>query len=178
MREDYDIHALNPRKNPYAIKQSKQEPINMHQKPTDELDKQLENTKPEQLAGYYKENDKYMPDDEKGFYYYMKDVIESKNILLKDIYLQAGVSEKYGSKILFGEKHTKNRDLIIRLCIAGHFSLNEINRALKIYEMSPLYSKDRRDAAIIVAVNNRKYDMDEIDDILQQQGLDKLSKDE
>ena len=45
----------------------------MKQKPTDELDKQLENTKPEQLAGYYKENDKYMPDDEKCFYYYKMD---------------------------------------------------------------------------------------------------------
>lgn len=150
----------------------------MQEKPTYELDKELENTKPEQLAGYYKENGKYMPDDKKGFYYYMKDVIESKNILLKDIYHRADVTETYGSKILSGEKHTKNRDLILRLCIAGHFSLNEINRALKIYGMSPLYSKDKRDAAIIVAVNNRKYDMDEIDDILQQQGLDKLSKDE
>ncbi len=150
----------------------------MHEKPTYELDKELENTKPEQLAGYYKENGKYMPDDKKGFYYYMKDVIESKNILLKDIYHRADVTETYGSKILSGEKHTKSRDLILRLCIAGHFSLNEINRALKIYGMSPLYSKDKRDAAIIVAVNNRKYDMDEIDDILQQQGLDKLSKDE
>ncbi len=147
-------------------------------KPTDELDKQLENTKPEQLAGYYKENDKFMPDDKKGFYFFMKDVIESKNILLKDIYLQAGVSEKYGSKILSGEKHTKNRDLILRFCIGGHFSLNEINRALKIYGMSPLYSKDRRDAAIIVAVNNRRYDMDEIDDILEALGFMKLSKDE
>ena len=146
------------------------------EKSTDELDKQLENTKPGQLAGYYRENGKYMPDEKKGFYYYMKDVIESKNILLKEIYLQIDESESYGSKILSGEKHTKDRDLIIRFCIAGHFSLNEINRALKIYGMTPLYSKDKRDAAIIVAVNNRKYDMDEIDDILEAQGLKKLSK--
>ena len=116
-----------------------------------------------------------MPDEKRGFYYYMKDVIESKNILLKDVYSRAGISETYGSKLLSGEKHTKNRDVIIRLCIGGHFSLNEINRALKIYEMSPLYAKDKRDAAIIVAVNNRKYDLADVDDILESQGLEKLS---
>lgn len=150
------------------------------EKPTDELDKQLENTKPEQLAGYYKENDKYVSDgeDKKRFYYYMKDVIESKNKLLKDIYKDSGVSEKYGSKILYGDGHTKNRDLILRLCIAGHFSLNEINRALKIYGMSPLYAKEKRDAAIIVAVNNRKYDLNDIDDILEAQGHKRLSWEE
>ena len=149
----------------------------MNEKSTDELDKQLEQTKPEQLAGYFKENNKYMPDEKKGFYYYMKDVIDSKNKRMKDIYRDSGTPEKFGSQILSGEKHTTDRDLIIRLCIAGHFSLNEINRALKIYEMSPLYSKDRRDAAIIVAVNNRKYDLADIDDILTSQGFKKLSKD-
>ena len=49
------------------------------------------------------------------------------------------------------EKHTKNRDLILRFCIVAHFQLNEINTALKLYEMKPLYAKDKRDACIIVA---------------------------
>ena len=74
------------------------------------------------------------------------------------------------------EKHTKNRDLIIKFCIAGRFGLNEINTALKLYGMHPLYAKDKRDACIIVAVNNKKYDLFEIDDILEKQGLNKLSK--
>ena len=147
-------------------------------KPTNELDKQLEQMKPEELAGYFKDNDKYMPDKEKGFSFYMKDVFQSKNILLKDVYSRADVSENYGRKILSGEKHTKNRDLIIRFCVAGHFSLGEINRALKMYEMSPLYAKDRRDAVLIVAVNNRKYDLTDIDDMLTDQGLEKLSVEE
>ena len=76
------------------------------------------------------------------------------------------------------EKHTKNRDLIIRFCIAGHFSLNETNRALKLYGMNPLYAKDKRDVCIIVAINNRKYNFIEIDDILMEQGLSKLSVEE
>ena len=76
------------------------------------------------------------------------------------------------------EKHTKNRDLIIRFCVAGHFMVNEINRALKLYGMNSLYAKNKRDACIIVAINNRKYNLFEIDDLLEQQGLKKLSKDE
>ena len=58
----------------------------------------------------------------------------------------------------------------------AHFQLNEINTALKLYEMKPLYAKDKRDACIIVAVNHRKYDLGDIDEMLENQGLMKLSK--
>lgn len=147
----------------------------MQEKSTSEVEKLLENVKPDQIDGFYKENSKYMADDKKAFYYYMKDVAESKNILLKDIYSFAGVSDSYGEKIIRMEKHTKNRDLIIRLCIAGRFTLIEINRALKLYGMSPLYVKDKRDACLTVAINNRIYDLGCLDDMLESQGLMRLS---
>ena len=150
----------------------------MQEKPTNEMEEMLGNLKPNELSGFYKENSKYMADDKKAFYYYFKDVIEAKNIFLKDIYSFAGVTESWGGKIITMEKHTKNRDLIIRLCIAGHFSLEEINRALKLYGMTPLYAKDKRDAGLIVAINNRIYDLSEIDDLLETQGFYKLSSDE
>ncbi len=150
----------------------------MQNKPTDELNALLENVKPDQIDGYFKDNRAYMADGKKAFYYYMKDVIEEKNILLKDVYSFAGVSEKYGSQIIEMEKHTKNRDLIIRFCVAGHFNWDETNRALKLYGMTELYAKDSRDACIIVAINNRIYDLASIDDMLTERGLKKLSKDE
>lgn len=144
-------------------------------KKTNELDTILSQMKADELDEYYKDNSKELLDSKKAFYYYMKDVIESKNIFLKDIYSYAGVTESWGSKIITMEKHTKNRDLIIRLCIAGHFTLDEINRALKLYGMSPLYSRNKRDVCLIVAINNRKYNLLEIDDILEGQGFLKLS---
>ncbi|MCF2655993.1 hypothetical protein [Lacrimispora saccharolytica] len=150
----------------------------MQEKPTNELEEMLGNMKPGDLSGFYKENSKYLADDKKAFYYYFKDVIEAKNIFLKDVYSFAGVTESWGGKIISMEKHTKNRDLILRLCIAGHFSLEEINRALKLYGMNPLYAKDKRDASIIVAINNRIYDLFQIDEILIGQGFSKLSADE
>lgn len=102
-------------------------------------------------------------------------MIEAKNIFLKDVYSFAGVSESWGSKIVTMERHTRNRDLIIRLCLAGRFNLDEINRALKLYGMTPLYSKNRRDAVIIVAINNRIYSLAEIDDLMINKGFDILS---
>lgn len=145
------------------------------EKSTYEVEELLSNMKPAELGSFYKENRSSMVDDKKAFYYYTKDIAESKNIMFKEMYLFAGVSESYGEKIIRMEKHTKNRDLIIRLCIAGHFSLVEINKALKLYGMNPLYSKDKRDACLIVAVNNRIYDLYEIDNILEKQGLQILT---
>ena len=75
------------------------------------------------------------------------------------------------------EKHTKDRDLIIRLCLAGHFNWDETNRALKLYGMSELYAKDPRDACIIVAINNRIFDQYEVDDLLEKQGMKKITTD-
>lgn len=147
----------------------------IQEKSTDEVEKLLESMKPGQLDEFYRENNKNMTDSGKAFYYYMKDIVESRNILFKNIYLLAGVSESYGEKIIRMEKHTTNRDLIIRLCIAGHFSLAEVNKALKLYGMNSLYAKDKRDACLIVAIHNRIYDMYEIDDMLEQQGLSPIS---
>ncbi len=147
----------------------------MFEKPTDELNSLLENTQPGQLGDYLKENSKNLADEKKGFYYYFKDALCEKNIKLKDVYSFAGVSESYGSQIIRMEKHAKNRDLIIRLCMAGHFSWDETNRALKLYGMNELYARDPRDACIIVAVNNRIFDLAEVDDMLEKQGLKKLT---
>ena len=150
----------------------------MLNKPTDELNELLENAKPGELGEYIKENRRYLADDKKGFYYYFKDVLDLKNIKLKDVYSFAGVSESYGGQIIREEKPTKDRDLIIRLCVAGHFNLDEIIRSLKLYNMRELYSKDPRDACLIVAINNRIYDLGEIDVILTSNNFPKLTKDE
>lgn len=149
----------------------------MQEKSTGEVEELLKEMKPGQLDVFYKENNRHMVDEKKAFYYYVKDVVESKNIRLKDMYSFAGVSESYGEKIVRMERHTKNRDLIIRLCIAGRFSLDEVGKALKLYGMNPLYGKDKRDACLIVAINNRIYNLADIDDLLEKQGLKKLSVD-
>lgn len=157
----------------------------MNHKPTNELDKLLENIKPEQLDNYYAENKQYMSNSDKAFSFYMKDTIASKGLTcgggkmkLRDIYSFAGVSESYGEKILNMEKHTKDRDLILRFCVVARFSVEETNRALKLYGMKPLYAKEKRDACIIVAINNRKYDLIAMDELLKKQGFEGISSKE
>ena len=150
----------------------------LEQKPTTELDNLLNKASPDQLESYLSGNKEYLADEEKAFYYYMKDVLDEKNRKLRDLYIAAGVTDSYGGKIIRQESHTKNRDMILRLCLAGHFSLLETNRALKLYGMSELYAKDPRDACLIVAVNNRIYDRYDVDELLMQHGFSKLSKEE
>ena len=138
---------------------------------TNELNDILEKTHPEQLDTYFKENRAYLADEKKGFYYYMKDVLAEKKIKLKDVYSFAGVSESYGSKVMSMEKRTRDRDLIITFCAAGRFTLQETNRALKLYGMSELYAKEPRDACLIVAFNNRIYQLCDIDARLAANGF-------
>ena len=149
----------------------------MEQKPTNELNKLLENMKPDEIDEYIKNNRKYLADG-KAFYYYVKDVLDKKNIKLKDVYIQAGVSESYGGQVIRLEKHVKNRGMILRLCIAGHFNWDEMNRALKLYGMNELYAKDPRDALLILEINNRVFDIDKINEDLIEHGFGTLSKDE
>ena len=148
----------------------------MGDKSTDELNKLLENVKPKDIDKYLKDNKEEIKDSDKAFYYFFKDSLDEKRISLKELYISAGVSESWGGKIIRMERHTTDRDVIIRLCLAGHFNLTETNRALKLYEMSPLYARNTRDACIIVAINNRIYDISKVDDILAEKQEDILSK--
>ena len=105
----------------------------------------------------------------------MKQTIQSKGIKLKEVYAFAGFSESYGSQLLYEDKHTSDRDMILRLCIAGHFTWDETNRVLKLYGFTELYAKDPRDACLIVQINNRIYDIHRINEELQKRDLELLS---
>ncbi|MCQ2532533.1 MAG: hypothetical protein MJ093_07495 [Saccharofermentans sp.] len=143
---------------------------------TQDLDEMLKGVKVEELTSFTKDIAQYIERGDKAFYYYVKDVLDSKNIQLKEMYARADVSESYGSKIISMVKHTKDRDLIIRFCLGGHFNLDETNRALKLYGYSPLYSKNKRDVIIIVAINNRCYQISDVNSMLIDAGFDALIK--
>ena len=51
----------------------------MKEKSTFELNKQLENTKPQEINKYYKDNVDSL-NSKKSFYYYVKDVLAKKKI--------------------------------------------------------------------------------------------------
>lgn len=142
-------------------------------KTTDRLNEVLKSARPDDISKYLAEHEKNILDNG-AFSEYMRSKIREKDLTQQEVFLMADLSEKYGYKLISGEKRTKQRDYILRLCIAAGFSLDEINKALALYGMSPLYARIPRDAAIIVALNNSINDVNAINDILKDNSFEEL----
>ena len=102
---------------------------------------------------------------------YMRAKFREKDVLQQEVFLAADLSERYGYKLIAEEKHTTQRDVILRLCLAAHFRLDETQEALILYGMAPLLGRIPRDAAFIVAFQNRIYDIHDVDAILRENDL-------
>ena len=144
------------------------------EKTTSKLDEMLKNTDVRSFGDYLRECSGDMADGDNPFGEYVKGLLREKGMSQKELFLRAGIDEKTGYKYISGEKHTPQRDIIIRLCLCAKMTLKECSRALKLYGMSPLYAKTDRDAALIIAFNRGIYETDKADEILERYGLEKL----
>ena len=131
----------------------------------------LRSAKPADIDAYLEENAGELLEEDRPFGTYMKKVLKEKGIRQQDAFLAADLSESYGYKLLSEEKHTRQRDTILRLCLAGHFSLTEVQRALKICGMSPLYAREARDAVLIIAFNTGMFQISEVNELLSAHGM-------
>ena len=139
---------------------------------TDNLMNVLKSAKPEELPVFLEENKA----DEKPFSAYMRAMFRKKNIRQQDIFTRMNISYGYGYKLISEEKHTRQRDIIIEICLCAGFSLEEAQKALKVYGMAQLYPKTARDAVLIIAFNRQIYDLGEVDALLEKHGFEKLYK--
>ena len=146
----------------------------MKEKTTDVLTDVLKKTGVKHLEQYFDTYHEKIENEEKPFAAYMRSQFRKKGILQQDVFLAADLSEGYGYKLISEEKRTKQRDVILRICIVAGFSLEEVQRALKLYGMSPLYPRIKRDAALIVAINTGIKDLSEVDQILISYELEPL----
>ena len=137
-------------------------------KTTDTLTRILKKTAPEHVDDYFREQQSELLTGDKPFSAYMRDCIRRKNMRFQDVFLRADISEGYGYKLISGEKHTRQRDLILKLCLGAAFSLEETQRALKIYGMSPLYARFPRDAVLITAISSGKTELASVNSLLRQ----------
>lgn len=144
----------------------------MVEKNTDELEKALQGAHVKNFEAYCRENAESLNDD--GFSVYMKNIISEKRLTQQMVFLRADIPERYGYKLLSGEKRTKQRDVILRICYAAELSLAQTQRALKKYEMPPLYAKLPRDALLMIMFNERPGDIIEVNEILTKHGMDAL----
>jgi uncharacterized protein YqgQ len=142
----------------------------MQEKETKELEKVLGKTHLSDYDSFVEDNKDSMLWDSNSFSTYVKGLMAQKGISQQTVFLNADVPERYGYKLLSGEKHTKQRDVILRLCYAAEFTLSETQRALKKYGMSELYAKDERDALIMIVFNERPGSIIDVNGLLKEHG--------
>ena len=137
----------------------------MNEKDTFELDQVLGKTHLSEVTDYLKEQADSMLVGNRPFGTYMKSIIKRNKIKLQ---------EGYGYKLLSEEKRTKQRDVILRLCYAAEFTLEETQRALRIYEMPQLYSKIPRDVILMVCFNERPGSVIDVNAFLKKHQMEPL----
>jgi len=141
------------------------------------LEEELRSIGPGELAAFLKQHGEDMITGRRPFADYMRMKFREKGILQQNVFLAADISENYGYKLIAEEKHTRQRDTILRLCLAARFRLEEVQEALILCGMAPLYARFPRDAALTVAVQNGICDLCEVNRLLQSCGLAPLIRD-
>lgn len=144
----------------------------MEEKNTVELEKVLKSTHPGDFAAYESENADSL--SASSFFDYIKNILEEKKLTQQMVFLRADIPERYGYKLLSGEKKTRQRDVILRICYAAELSLEQTQRALRKYEMPQLYAKMPRDALLMAIFNERPGDIIDINELLTQHGMEPL----
>ena len=139
-----------------------------------ELYEKVTNMKNEQAGQFMEENADVFIKPETAFAEYMRTLIRNKNLTFQNIFLQADISEKYGYKLISQEKHTRQRDIILRLCYAAEFTLEETQEALRLYGMPELFVRIQRDALIMIAFTDRPGSVIELNEYLQRNKVSPL----
>lgn len=146
----------------------------MNEKNTIELEQILGTTHLKDFSTYCKDNKSSVMNDEKAFVEYFKKLFKEKGLTQQTVFLKADIPERYGYKLLSGEKRTKQRDIILRICYAAEFTLKETQRALKKYRLPELYAKIPRDALLMIIFNERPGNILDVNELLSENGMPPL----
>jgi hypothetical protein len=142
----------------------------MYKKKTQDLEKLLETTHPEEIGAYLSENEGETLTGDRPFRSYMKEKLKEKGLKKQDVCVRADISLGYGYKLLNEEKTTRQRDVILRLCLAGRFRPEEVQEALLRYGMAPLWWRFPRDAILLAAFASELYDLQAVNRLLERHG--------
>ena len=132
---------------------------------------------PADLEEYLEETRETLLPEGREFAAYMRGKLREKGLLQQEVFLAADVSENYGYKLIAQEKHTRNRNVILRLCIAARFTPEETREALTLYGMAPLHGRIARDVALLSALAGGLRDVHEVDAMLRRLGMAPLVDD-
>lgn len=149
--------------------------MKMNNRTTEKLMAVLKRIKVEDTDKFFEDNkDNFIFENKIVFRDYMRKVIREKHKTQQEVFLSAGIPNRYGYKLISGERHTLQRDVVIRMCIGAGLNLQETQKALELYQMPKLYPKFLRDAVIMIAINNRVKSVSDINCLLEKHGVDLL----
>jgi len=146
----------------------------MPTKSTDELENILGSTHISEASKYLTDNAASLLPADRPFAEYIRARIKEKKLLQQDVFLNADIPYRYGYKLISEEKHTRQRDIILRICYAAELTLDETQRALKIYGMNELYAKVPRDAVLMIIFNTRPGSIIKVNEYLVPNGCEPL----
>ena len=136
---------------------------------TDNLNKRLEKLSPDSFAKYISELQE-TPSIKRLFDKY----IEHYGVSRTDIVNRSEMSKSYAYEILNGVKENPSRDSLIRLCLGAHMDLNTTQYTLKVGGAGELYAKVPRDAAIMIHINQKEWNVVKLNIFLDEKGLKPL----
>jgi hypothetical protein len=91
-----------------------------------------------------------------------------------DIVKNSHISKSYAHEILSGKKPHPSRDYLLSLCLGAHMDLDTTQHALRIAQLGELYSKVPRDAAIMLHINQKIWNIVTINLFLEEHHLEIL----
>lgn len=127
-------------------------------------------TPPDELEGFWAREAEQLT-GARPFADYLRRKLREKGMLQQEVFLAADLPERYGYKLLSQEKHTRRRDVILRLCLAARLTPEEAREALTLYGMAPLHGRVKRDAVFLSALGSGLYDVHAVDELMRRHGL-------
>lgn len=125
--------------------------------------------------GDFEEAKSMIHGEEPSFVQFMDQYIAQHGLVRQTILFRADIPVAVGYKYLNGTKRTKNRNTILRLCIAMEMTLDEVQKALSLYGMKAL-NDSGRDSVIIVGIVHRNK-VNDIDEWLRAMALEPITED-
>ncbi len=141
---------------------------------TNKLEEKIIKVHVDTISEFFEENKEEMINDDYAFSEYMRQIFKDKGVHQQDVFLYADIPERYGYKLIAQQKHTRQRDIILRICYSASFSLDETQKALRLYGMPELYVEFPRDALIMVIFKDRPGDIIDVNSLLRKNGMKPL----
>ncbi len=144
----------------------------MKERPTTELLNILNQLEPSEMDAYIKE----YGTDNMNTTIFSEYIAEHKLSVSTIVHNCKGlISKSYIYDILSGIKKNPSRDILLILCIAANMNRKSTRRILEVYGHRDLYAKDTRDIIIATYINNKNFDLDQINDELYRYNLPTLN---